>query len=681
MLSHRIPFLRILLFYVLGILGYKIGDGFAGTAVLGVSYFAALLLLFFNDSEFVKYKSRKDFFGIFLALFLSSAAFLNSFLTDSYRLHDEVPSKCKIICRIKRAPVLGPKSVRCLISFRLLNDSAIVCPAGCNDAFLYLPVDDRSSALMVGDSLWAYAKNFAALGGADSLICNTNVSFLQNSGVCASLYANSDSWSVFSHDDGFSIFYLSSCLQSKFSAYISNVVGDESGVVQALLVGRKDLIDDDIRYSYSVAGASHVLAVSGMHLGIIYVFLSFLLSKLIGGQISPNRQIRSSLLILFLWFYALLTGLSVSVIRAATLFTVFELAVAFSLRTNVCNTLAFSAFLVLLFSPFSLFDVGFLLSYSAFLSLVCFAPKLVSAVKLSSGPAKYVWNIVSATIAAQLFTAPFVLFFFHQLSPYFILSALVVIPLATVLIYLAVFSFLFSCVPLLSSVLSFLLTSVVSVMNSCVGFINSLPYANVSCVHFSLLMLILSLFALIFLLMFCSWSRPKYLILSLSFFVCVVSISTVSYFRFHGNSSFLVCNISGSSVVNVFSTDQNILYCGGNKIKVKSRLSDFWADRSAATPADSDFSLLSFGGKSIYVLSSRSITPDLFPEKVHVDYLVISNNICLKSSELSRMFDFETLIVDSSNSLSTCNWWSSQSASIPQYVHIVPTMGHYFVTL
>ena len=213
--------------------------------------------------------------------------------------------------------------------------------------------------------------------------------------------------------------------------------GDELAVLSALTVGEKTDLSDSIRESYSVSGASHVLALSGLHIGLLYALL-FLLLKPLTRKWQAGRYFRSVLLLVLLWSFAFFTGLSPSVVRSVSMFSVLAIAELFGRQSLTLNTLAATAWVMLLVNPAWLFDVGFQLSFLAVFSILIIQKPVYRLLPVKNRIGKYVWGLMSVSIAAQIGTAPLVMLYFSRFSTHFLLTNLVVIPLVTVTLYAAV---------------------------------------------------------------------------------------------------------------------------------------------------------------------------------------------------------------------------------------------------
>ncbi len=222
----------------------------------------------------------------------------------------------------------------------------------------------------------------------------------------------------------------------------------ELNVLSALTLGYKRGLDPETKRVFSAAGAMHVLAVSGLHVGIVFMILSFFLSflkKRKRGEIAYLLVMITSL-----WCFAFLTGLSPSVSRAAAMFTIVVIASVFKKSSNIYQSLVASAFVLLLLNPNNLFEVGFQLSYAAVFGIVFLQPRLDKIFTFRFRVSRYFWALLTTSVAAQIATFPLSAFYFNQFPTFFWVSNLVVIPAAGILIPLGISLLFFGGIPLIA---------------------------------------------------------------------------------------------------------------------------------------------------------------------------------------------------------------------------------------
>src|SRR5438067_2642211 len=218
----------------------------------------------------------------------------------------------------------------------------------------------------------------------------------------------------------------------------------ERGLAEALLIGYKDDLDKNLVQSYTSTGVVHIIAISGMHLGLIYWLLVQILRPFSRKKIP--KFLTPVIIITGLWLFSLVAGGQPSVLRSAVMFTCIVLAKYLSRRTSIYNSLACSAFLLLCYNPYWLWDVGFQLSYAAVLSIVVFMKPIYNWFYIKNKALDFVWKLNAISIAAQLLTTPFSIFHFHQFPNYFLLTNFVAVPLSSIVVlgelFLCAFSFL-----------------------------------------------------------------------------------------------------------------------------------------------------------------------------------------------------------------------------------------------
>ena len=263
---------------------------------------------------------------------------------------------------------------------------------------------------------------------------------------------------------------------------------NQYAVVAAMALGDKSSLTKDLKETYSMTGASHILALSGLHLGIIYALLSLLV---VGRRWQMITQVA---IILSIWAFVFLTGMSTSVVRSAIMLTVYALLAIGHRQKMSVNTLAFTAIVMLLVSPQALFDVGFQMSFMAVFSILLFTPlfyRPFSAEYLMTHRfVKWLWGMVAVSIAAQIGVAPLIAYNFGRFSCFFLLTNFIVIPAATLILYL-------SLATLLIPSIGVILASIVGLLNTTLLYISTIPGATIDGLHPSV-MLTASIYAIIF---------------------------------------------------------------------------------------------------------------------------------------------------------------------------------------
>lgn len=259
-------------------------------------------------------------------------------------------------------------------------------------------------------------------------------SYLSKKNVFHQVYLSSGSWKIANQNSFLSPLIWAKKLQRSirelFTTYVSRP--SAQSILFALVLGDKTELDSEVSNDFAVAGAMHILAVSGLHVGIIYKVLDWLLILLLSGKRHRNK--RTFLLIFCLWLYAFITGLSPSVLRAVWMFSFITYARSKDNAPSFYNTLAASAFIILIIEPNYIYHVGFQLSYSAVIAIVSIYPLFYKHLATKYKIPNAVIGLIIVSIAAQIGTAPFAIYYFHQFPTYFIITNLIAIPAAFLLL-------------------------------------------------------------------------------------------------------------------------------------------------------------------------------------------------------------------------------------------------------
>jgi competence protein ComEC len=267
-------------------------------------------------------------------------------------------------------------------------------------------------------------------------------SFLASRGIYQQLFTNDDQVKTLGRNKGNGFVQYALSLRQRMVEKYEHYIPDKeaSAVASTLILGYKAELSSEVLSAYSQTGTTHVLSVSGMHVGLVFVVLNALLWFL--NSTRKLRILRASIIILLIWAYALVTGFSPSVSRAALMLSFYVFGKALNRSSNSYNLVAISAVFLLIYNPFFLLDVGFQLSYLAVLGLIYFYPKFYHLLYVKNKLVDAVWSYVALSCAAQLATFPLAMFYFHQFPVYFLISNLFIVLPVTAIMYLGI-AFLF----------------------------------------------------------------------------------------------------------------------------------------------------------------------------------------------------------------------------------------------
>lgn len=320
--------------------------------------------------------------------------------------------------------------------------------------------------------------------------------YLRNVGISGTVYIPLGNYNLIDLDQ----FSLKGQLNRARGSLIEKLNSDsipirEYGVIAALLMGDRTFLDPQLRDDFADAGAVHILAVSGLHVGIIYLLFLSLLNFVLKDR---ARLFKFFFILSVLWGYAALTGFSPSVLRAATMFSFIATGKYHAKYVNTYNMIGASALLLLIINPRLITQVGFQLSYLAVLGIVYFHPKFYAWMIVENRILDKFWSLTCVSVAAQLATFPLSIYYFNQIPSLFMVTNLVVIPLATLILYFGVAWVVLLWLPIISDILRWITVFLAWSMNGFVETINTIPFSKLDGLYLSslsalLLYLILAL--------------------------------------------------------------------------------------------------------------------------------------------------------------------------------------------
>lgn len=439
-----------------------------------------------------------------------------------------------------------------------------------------------------------------------------------------------------------------------------NVTGErEQATASALVLGVTDGLDNDLIGAYAATGSLHVLSVSGLHIGIIYWLILLVLRPL--NKTTSGRWILAIVSILVLWGYAFVTGLSPSVLRAVTMFSFVALARPWGQRTNIYNTLAASAFCLLLYEPYLIMSVGFQLSYLAVLGIVYLQPKLSWWWSPKSLLLENIWQITCVSVAAQLATFALGLLYFHQFPVYFLFSNLFVIPASFVVLVVGISVILLNFIPWVAGILGFVLEWTIRILNFGVFKMEALPFSLIDNIHITTFQCWLLMGAILFALFL--FHRKKFSG-AIAAAICVILFSMAQWYHFKtavDEQKITIYKVAGHSAWDILSrghvyffTDSGLardfervrFHIRPNRLQSGVR-TIYIGDQQDFTRSFAGCRLVLWKGVKILQIQEREF---LFPKGVEVDYLIIGKNAIKDITAISSI-KFKKLILDSSNSV------------------------------
>lgn len=666
---HKYPFFRLAVPWMLGIYcGDRFSDSFSEPlwGFLACILWACLSFLFYFSERY----SWRWCFGVSLSLFCLAGGWLSVNLQLKTAAETEFPKEEAVYrLRVNDFPEVRERTFLCRVWLKERHDSLGIHPVN-KQAILYFQRDSLSSRLQMGEELWVRSRISPPVS-ARNFDESDYARYLKRKGISGTGFVASGHWQFSEcrkEKEGIAtVLYR---LAASYRTQIENlyrrlgIEGDELAVLSALTLGDKTDLSESVRESYSVAGVSHVLALSGLHIGLLYALAFFLLRPLLlGGQ--SGRVLRSLLLILLLWLFAFFTGLSPSVVRSAAMFSIWALADMCGRQSFSLNTLALTAWLMLLVRPVWLFDVGFQLSFAAVLSILLFQPFLYRLCPVRHRAGTYLWGLVSVSVAAQLGTAPLVLFYFSRFSTHFLLTNLLVVPLVTLILYAAVVLLLLTPMSGLQAVAAVGLEKMLRMLNLLVRWVEQLPYASVDGIWLYPLevagcYLVLGAF-------FCYLCHRRYarLVTALVLFAAWGAVHSFAVWTDRPRTSIVFYNVRGCPAVHCIESSGHscIQYADSlsNRQRLRQTAANYWHHCHLYPPAEGSRDsvgqhffrrqqLICWHGQRVCMVTDNRWKQQRTDDGAvcRVDYLYICKGYTGQLAALTRLFLPGCVILDSS---------------------------------
>lgn len=436
------------------------------------------------------------------------------------------------------------------------------------------------------------------------------------------------------------------------------IKGDqEQAIAAALVLGVTDAINTDLQNAYAASGAMHVLAVSGLHVGIIYGILLFLLKPL--NRFSWSRWLVAGISLCCLWGFAFVTGLSPSVLRAVAMFSFVAVARPFGQRTSIYNTLAASACVLLIYNPYLIMSVGFQLSYLAVLGIVYLQRPIYNLWETKSKLVDWIWQITCISLAAQAATFALGLLYFHQFPVYFLISNLFVIPLSTFILVGGVLLLAVSFISPLAWLIGKIVSWFISLLNAGVIITEKLPYSLINQIHISTFQCLLLMAALMCFILLFEFRKTIWYYSAFGFLLLFTTLQWFHHVSFFNQNQLVVYSVSGHSAIERTESGKSIFYADTSLLRDEDRIRFHISpnrlihriNKIQLLVLKKDTPIFYWRGKSVAVANDLTYK---WPINLAVDFLIVTNNSFNFSKVKTSEFSIKKIILASSNSLSYC---------------------------
>ncbi len=460
-------------------------------------------------------------------------------------------------------------------------------------------------------------------------------------------------------DQNISLKSISNKLRRIAQDIIDKSITDENSgaIISAMTLGQKDRLTKELNQAFINSGSVHVLAVSGLHVGIIGG-LGFFLINFFNFKNSLLKLIRIPILLCWIWTFVFVTGSAPSSIRAGIMFSLFFIARQYSLATNLYNILAFAGAIMLLINPMELYNIGFQFSFLALISIVFFYPYILNIYIPKNRIIRYVWQLMVVSLSAQILVLPLSIFYFNQIPSYFVISGIITAPFAGIIIIATVVLIIAQLLvspSILVELLSKSLEHFVQLFYSCIYKIDALPGSVIHSIDISYYSLFLLYLAIVSISIYLTARRPVYLFIGILLLNFQAVIHIIEKRQKWSQKKLIVYDIPRQSQIDLFYY--------GHLIELKSDTLQHNSKEYNCTPYRNKYYLkvnddLDFDNieteSGFYRIDSTILL--LYPNEevtnykysYSLDYLILNKETLVNLDKLIAAFQVEKIILDSS---------------------------------
>lgn len=650
----KYPFIRLLMPFMLGIwLSFTYLNLSKNEVKLLLIAVVFLGIVVFVIASAVKNYQYRWLFGVLLNLHLILIG-----VAIVHIRNDDLESDSDVwVARLTENPAEKEKSVKVILEMQ--SDVGLV--------MAYLEKNERSLSLRYGDVIVFHERPKLVEPPMNPEQFDYK-KYLARKGISYQAYLKNDSWEKLKESRVNRLYAFSYRLRDFLLETMRNlgVEGDEYSVAAAILLGYDDTLPTELRQKYVAAGSMHILCVSGMHVGVIFMVFSNMLGFLDKRKRWQNL-LKQSLLLLLIWFYALLAGLAPSILRSTIMLSFVILGDMLKRNGILLNSLAASAFLLLCIDPSNLFNVGFLLSYCAVIGIVTLQKPIYDLLYIKPKFLDKLWEMTTVTLAAQIATAPFSIYYFHQFPTYFWLSNLFMGPISTVVITGGMVMLLIFFIPYINIGVAFCVKWLIYAMNLIVSWIENLPLSIVKALYINNVEFACLLIALL-LLMLVIEHKKKRLFFGMLSMLLIFSVSQLTRAVMQrGQMSMTVYSINKNTAIDFVCGNEHLMLCDAVLENDPSLLSfsvennlvkeGVFSNGTILSVNSTEFenmylkkktNIISFGGKTIGIFDKQSSFGVKMPYRPHLDYYLVIGKQNVDMERLLNCYVIDLLIIDGS---------------------------------
>ncbi len=671
---HEFPIVKITIFFIIGLLtGYYLEIDLTYSAIIQIVSILVFCISFYFSNK--KFTQTNTFGASTLFLFLSIGITTNILHDNRINKHhythlSSLHEKHNFVILVREKLKTTLKNQRCLAKIIKIDNKK-----NSGKIILNIKKEEKNNDFVSGTKL--YISGFLTPTQKPNNPNQFDYStYLKHKNIYAQIYTTSEKTKISNEvqkDIYHYIFKFREKIITKLKA--SGFNHEELSVLSALILGQQQDISPEIQKDYQFAGAVHILSVSGMHVGFIMLFISFLLKHLPNNK--KSNFIRIIITLLSLWMFSLIAGLSPSVVRSAAMFSFVAIGSVINRQNNMFHTIIVSLLIILLIEPGFIFDIGFQLSYLALFFIIWLQPILKKLWTPKNKIITFFWDILTISIAAQIGTLPLSIYYFHQFPGLFFITNLVLVPTVFIIMILGSLLMLFSLIDFIPIYLLKTVEISVFIMNSFIKEIASIESFVLKNIPLTFTLLLASYLVITATILLCKkLNYARTLTLLVSCIIFQISLIEANW-ESKSQDNLIIFNSKKKSILSFKKGNELEIACDTtiteDSFERNTIQSYATANYSTITKTDLIKNCYFYKNKKIIVIDKEVISKFI----TKADVVIIRNSPKINLARLLQKAKPEIVIADASNYKSYVVLWKEtcRSKNIP--FHSTHEKGYY----
>lgn len=697
----EVPMLRLLLPLIAGILIAIYTQFFLGSMLVMLWIALPVFIFIKSYAPLQTTYSYRWLFGVILTLFWGLCGYELTLQNTHHKQLDffanHLTDSSLVVLQVNESLVEKEKTYKAEVKVKQVINTARFSTIG--KAIVYFQKDSLTPNLQYGDVLLVNNK-FREIAAPKNPYEFDYKQYMQHQNIYHQAFLKKEDWTFTQQNEANFLFKHIYSIRSYLLTVIQENLHkkEEIAIASALLLGYKELLEKDVKETYAHTGAMHILAVSGLHVGIIYMIINLLIGKL------KNNLLKVVILLTSIWLFALIAGLPPSVCRASLMFSLFVVGEAWNQRRNMYNMLATSAFILLLINPYMITYVGFQLSYVAVTSIVFFQRKFYNLWLVENLIGDRIWQLTTVSLAAQIGTLPLSLYYFHQFPSYFLVANIIVIPAAGFILGVGLLLFAVSFIPILATIIGSILQYTIELLNFLLLSIQQFPLASIGNINISPLLFYL-LYGLIFLFaLFFLSKNHKVVKLGIGVLVGITCLTFWQKYQTVYQQQLTIYHLQKGTAIDFVTGEQATVFIDETSEKAQKAsfhilpnhvqlqikettnylLTNFLQNSKDTLLQNNSvlahYPFLQFGDKRLLILPKQAYAwqPNT---TIKVDYLLLTQNTKANLAKLSPCLHFDKIIIDASNNYWRVKKWRKQCEELGLSYYDINEKGAFVVNV